>query len=160
MNGQSFGKRGEWYVVIQFLLFALLAFGPEATGALPYWSGVARTISRFLGAPLGIAGAGLLAAGIIYLGHNLTAVPHPKQSAKLVTTGAYALVRHPIYSGIILGALGWSLWKGSTLMVLYTAILLLFFDIKSRREERWLSDKFGEYAHYQQKIRKLIPFVY
>lgn len=160
MNGHSFGRRGEWYVVIQFLLFALLAFGPEATGTLPYWRGTLQTIGRLFGALLGIGGAGLLLAGIGYLGRNLTAVPHPKEDASLVTTGAYALVRHPIYSGIILGALGWSMWKGSTWMVIYTLILFVFFDVKSRREERWLSDKFGDYAAYQQRVRKLIPFVY
>lgn len=54
--------------------------------------------------------------------------PYPKEDSELVTNGAYGIVRHPIYTtGIILGALGWSLWKGSLLMLVYTAIPFCFF---------------------------------
>jgi protein-S-isoprenylcysteine O-methyltransferase Ste14 len=42
----------------------------------------------------------------------------------------------------------------------YAIILLVFFDIKSRREERWLSEKFSGYAAYQKRVRKLIPLLY
>ena len=46
------------------------------------------------------------------------------------------------------------------LTVLYAVLLLLFLDVKSRREERWLSAKFSSYADYRKRVRKLIPFVY
>ncbi|MCA9956672.1 MAG: hypothetical protein KC434_18210 [Anaerolineales bacterium] len=92
--------------------------------------------------------------------NNFTAVPRPKENAHMVEHGAYRVVRHPIYSGIILGALGLGLLRGGWLALLYGLILFLFFDIKSRREEIWLREKYSDYAEYQQRVRKLIPFVY
>ncbi|MEM7125931.1 MAG: isoprenylcysteine carboxylmethyltransferase family protein [Chloroflexota bacterium] len=154
------GERGEWYVILQFFLFALIAFGPESTEWLPSWEGRIRTVSQLFGLLFAGCGLLLLAAGTLHLGSNLTALPHPKDDAKLVTHGAYRFVRHPIYSGILLGALGWSLWKGSPLMLIYSGILLLFFDIKSRKEEQWLTNKFDQYEQYQSKVPKLLPFVY
>ncbi|RPI93163.1 MAG: isoprenylcysteine carboxylmethyltransferase family protein, partial [Chloroflexi bacterium] len=44
--------------------------------------------------------------------------------------------------------------------LIYAGLLFVFFDIKTRREERWLARKFPEYAGYQQRVRKLIPFIY
>jgi protein-S-isoprenylcysteine O-methyltransferase Ste14 len=44
--------------------------------------------------------------------------------------------------------------------LLLAAILFLFFDMKSRREEKWLSNKFENYPAYQQRVRKLVPFIY
>lgn len=104
---------------------------------------------------------GLLAgAGMFRLGANLTALPHPKDDAVMVETGPYRLVRHPIYSGGILAALGWGLWVHGWLTLGYSLLLFLFFDLKSRREERWLSDQFPGYAAYRQRVRKLVPFFY
>ncbi len=42
----------------------------------------------------------------------------------------------------------------------YVAALFVLLDVKSRREERWLVEKFPEYPAYQRRVRKLIPFVY
>lgn len=154
------GPRGEWYVVLQFGLFALVGLGPKALPGLPRWPVPWSTLGLAAGLLL-LAAGGLLALwGVYSLGRNLTAVPHPKEDATFVENGAYALVRHPIYSGIILGSLGWAMLNASTLTLLYAAILFIFFDIKTRREERWLDRKFSEYASYQQRSRKLIPFIY
>ncbi len=78
----------------------------------------------------------------------------------MVEHGAYRWVRHPIYSGLILGALGLALLRGGILSLLYALILFIFFDIKSRKEESWLREKYVDYADYQQRVRKLIPFIY
>jgi protein-S-isoprenylcysteine O-methyltransferase Ste14 len=154
------GERGEWFVVVQFLLFALVAFGPESAPGLPLWSGQMMRIGRPLGLLLGIFGALLIAAGLFNLGSNLTPYPRPKEDAFMVDRGAYAVVRHPIYSGLIIGALGWAMLKGSTLVLLYTVLLFLFFDVKSRKEEEWLAERYSNYGNYQDRVRKLIPFVY
>ena len=42
----------------------------------------------------------------------------------------------------------------------YAVVLVLFFDIKSRREEVWLMQHFSEYAEYRRHAKKLIPFIY
>lgn len=107
-----------------------------------------------------IAGIVLGVAGVVGLGRNLTALPHPKKDAALVESGAYSLVRHPIYAGLAFAALGWGLlWRSPATLAL-AAGLLVFFDIKSRREELWLAKAFPRYAQYQRRVRKLIPFVY
>ncbi len=152
--------RGEWYVVAQMVLFALIALGPGWFDVRPDLPDGVRTAAQVTGLFLGGAGLLLALAGLIGLGDNLSPLPHPKDDAHLVQTGAYGVVRHPIYSGLIVGAVGWALIHTSVMTLIYAAVLFIFFDIKSRREERWLAGKFPEYAGYQQRVRKLIPFIY
>ena len=151
------GRRGEWYVGLQLCLFALVVFGP--TGASKWPAPLAA-----LAGPAGIAlivGGGLIsAAAALQLGPNLTPLPHPKDSCELVDSGLYAWVRHPIYCGIILAAFGWALSVQGVLTLLWAALLVVFFDIKSRREEAWLAARFPAYADYRRRVRKLIPFIY
>ena len=154
------GVKGEWYVVIQFILFGLVAFAPPALPGWPAWIAPWVTIGRVAGLLLGAVGGLLAFAGVFNLGSNLTAVPHPKEDAHMVEHGAYRWVRHPIYSGLILGAFGLALLRGGWLSLLYALILFIFFDIKSRREEQWLRERYVDYATYQERVRKLIPFVY
>jgi protein-S-isoprenylcysteine O-methyltransferase Ste14 len=106
------------------------------------------------------AAAVLVMRGLIDLGRNLTAVPRPRADAQLVETGIFALVRHPLYGGLILGSLGWSLLLGSLLALPFVAALAIVLDAKSRREEAWLEDRFPEYADYRTRTRRMIPWVY
>ncbi len=153
--------RGEWYVVIQTVLFALVAFGPLSFDALrPDMMQGVRLAVAALGLVLGAAGLLLALAGLFGLGANLSVFPHPKEDATLVQSGAYSIVRHPIYSGLIVGAVGWALLTASVITLLYAALLFAFFDVKSRREERMLARKFSAYRAYQQRVHKLIPFIY
>ncbi len=156
----TLGRKGEGYVVIQFILFALIFFAPDRISFGENWASPWSQIGLVVGLIL-IGIGGLLAlAGVFNLGANLTAVPHPKENSQLVQTGVYGLVRHPIYSGIILGALGWGFLNNSVLALGLSLILFIFFDIKSRQEERWLSEKFSEYSDYQKRVNKLLPFIY
>ena len=50
--------------------------------------------------------------------------------------------------------------RALTTAAAWLAALAMFFDIKSRREEVWLAEHFPEYAAYQRRVRKLIPFIY
>lgn len=155
------GARGEWYVVAQVFLFALVVLGPRALPGWPTWSAPWSTIATWLGLVLMLAGAALAVGGIFRLGSNLTPLPYPKDCSTLVESGPYAIVRHPIYSGLIIGALGWALWVNGWLTIGYALLLFAFFDVKSRREEVWLIEKFGApYAEYRTRVHKLIPWVY
>jgi protein-S-isoprenylcysteine O-methyltransferase Ste14 len=154
------GKRGEWYVVIQAALFALIIFGPRALPGLPVWPPAWRWPATVSGAALLVAGAYLGFFGLFSLGRNLTPLPHPKDDAVLVESGAYRLARHPIYGGLILMAYGFALLIAGILTIGYATLLLVFFDIKSRREERWLNRKFPGYRAYSRRVRRLIPFIY
>ena len=153
-------SRGEWYVVLQMVLFALIAVGPESWSVRPDLSTPLRMTLMIVGFMLGAVGLMLALAGLFGLGNNLSILPHPKDNATLVQSGPYRLVRHPIYGGLIIGAVGWALLNSSVITLVYAVTLLVFFDIKARREERWLMRKFPEYAAYRARVHKLIPFVY
>ncbi len=154
------GKKGEWYVVIQFILFAVIVFGPRNPDGAPPWGGSVSVYGPWAGATLVVAGGLFSLWGMTALGRNLSPLPHPLDQAEFVKAGPYNFVRHPIYSGIILAAFGWSLFVQGTLTMIYAVVLFLFFDMKTRREERFLTKKFPEYSEYGRQVRKLIPFVY
>ena len=154
------GARGEWFVVAQVGFFALVAIGPRTMPGLPAWSGLAARIGTALGLALMLGGAALSVAGLLRLGPNLTPLPYPKDCAELVQAGAYSIVRHPIYSGLIFGSLGWALSVHGWLTLVWALALFAFFDVKSRLEERWLAEKFADYGEYRTRVKKLIPWLY
>jgi protein-S-isoprenylcysteine O-methyltransferase Ste14 len=102
----------------------------------------------------------LFIKGLIDLGKNLTPLPYPIEDGELVTTGIYQLVRHPLYSGVILGCLGMTIFWESVSHLILTIVLLIFLDIKARKEEVFLMEKYVNYSEYQQRVKKLIPGIY
>ena len=115
---------------------------------------------RIAGVALMIAGAGIALAGAMALGRNLTPFPKPADSAQLVRHGIYAVIRHPLYTSVIAVALGWALVWQSWPALLVAVTLIPFFSAKARREERWLREKFPQYAAYEQRVRRFIPGIY
>jgi protein-S-isoprenylcysteine O-methyltransferase Ste14 len=154
------GERGEWYVIVQLLLMLLVFAGPRTISGVPDWSLPFVRERQAIGAVLVAAGGALLVAALFRLGRALTPLPYPRDNAPLVQTGPFALVRHPMYSGGLILAVGIALMVSGWLTVLYVAVLFVLLDIKSRREEGWLAQKFPEYGEYQRRVRKLVPFVY
>ncbi len=155
------GERGEYWVLGQILLFIgfiLLPVYPVVS--LDQLSPLEKYMSWGLTGVFVLIAAFLLIRGGIELGANLTPFPHPKDDGKLVTTGVYGVVRHPIYSGVVFLAIAYSCWQSSLTHAIGTVILLLFFDIKARKEESWLKNKFSDYNSYQSKVKKLIPWLY
>jgi protein-S-isoprenylcysteine O-methyltransferase Ste14 len=148
------GKRGEGWFLLQLVFFALILFAPKVPPLdFPLWL---RVLGLAIIAIGGVFGTG----GVLALGRNLTPFPKPIEGGTLVTSGVYGWVRHPIYTGLILGTLGWSLWNANLLGVGLALLLFAFFDLKSRREERWLTEAYPNYPEYRRRVRKLIPFVY
>ena len=145
---------------MQGVLFIVILVAPWMAAARDFPLSASSGALRIAGAIVIAAGALIAVAGALSLGRNLTPLPHPIDSATLVEGGAYKLVRHPIYSGLCLAAIGWALWCNSVITLLCAAVLFLFFDIKSRREERWLMERFANYADYRRRVKKLIPFLY
>lgn len=107
-----------------------------------------------------VAGAGLALWGSAHLGRNLTPFPRPVVGGRLVTNGAYGFARHPLYSGVILLALGFALFTTSPLRLALAGGLAVFLDAKSRREERWLLEVYPEYAAYRRRVKKFLPGIY
>jgi len=153
----ALGPRGEGWFAGQLVIFALLAAGAEWGGA---WSGPPRALSVAAGVLLMGGGALLAFRGLVDLGRNLTPFPAPLSRGELIDCGAYALVRHPIYGGLIIGALGWGLALASPVAVAGAVLLAAFFDLKSRREEVWLAARYPDYSIYRARTRKMLPWVY
>lgn len=152
--------RGEWYVIGQSVLTLLVLLGPTfEPGSTD--RGMSLSGANIAGGLLCTVGLIFVLLGSMALGRNsLSAFPKPRDSANLIESGIYSVVRHPIYTGLSLCAFGWSLLHSSALSLIFTLALVAFFDIKARREERWLAVKFDGYAAYRRRVRKLIPFVY
>ena len=145
-------------MAVQFLLFSLIFFAPGKLGW--QWTPAASTAGHLLGGALILYGVIMLGSGLVNLGRNFQTLPTPKENASLVTNGAYRWVRHPIYSGIILGWIGWGTFRSAELTIILVIVLLVpFFAIKTGREERLLKEAFPEYSDYQKRVRKLIPFL-
>jgi len=115
---------------------------------------------------LGIA-ATLTAAGLLvtvwarqYLGTNWSATVTIKEGHELITRGPYALVRHPIYTGLLLAFAGSAMAVGEWRGVLAVALAFLALWRKLLLEERWMHQEFGEvYQAYCRRVPALIPFV-
>jgi protein-S-isoprenylcysteine O-methyltransferase Ste14 len=152
---RDFGRRGEAWVLIQVLLFALFLLTPLVG---PPWP--APTVFRVLGTSAVLAGIATLGSSVTSLGKSMTPFPRPLPTAQLVTSGPYRLVRHPIYFGLLLAALGISLLTTSPLRLALTLLLGVFFDRKATREETWLLERYPDYPAYQSKVRKLVPYLY
>lgn len=155
MTDESFTARGGFWVIGQsILMLSVLALGIAFRGQ---WAG---TMSGWAGPLLAFVGAWFGIAGVQALSTNRTAFPKPQAGSKLVQTGVYGLVRHPLYASVILLAAAWSLlWRSGPAGVATVALVILL-DAKARREERWLREMFADYAAYAQRVHRLIPWVY
>lgn len=154
----TLGAHGEGWVTGQVLLLA--AVGVAGVVDRPDWDGDALAVSTVVGLGLVVAGLVIGIVGVRDLGPSLTPVPRPKDGAALVQKGIYGWVRHPLYLGLVLGALGWALFSASLLGVAFTVALAVFLDLKARREEVWLRERYPLYAHYARRVRRFVPGVY
>lgn len=155
----SLGPRGEGWVAIQLGLLAAIAGAGPLSGSLGggAGSGPIGVAAAVAGVAMLLAGAALAVRGTIDLREALTPMPFPRAVAPLVEDGIYARVRHPIYGGLIVGAVGWAaLWWSSTALVLAGG-LAVFFLLKSTREEAWLVERFPGYPAYRRRTHRFLP---
>jgi protein-S-isoprenylcysteine O-methyltransferase Ste14 len=95
--------------------------------------------------------------GVRSLGPSLTPGIEPLPGAPLVTAGAYAHLRHPIYAGVVLLLAGYALaWSNWTLAMIVAVVALLYFEAKARAEERWLTERYPEYQRYMLQVRRRV----
>ncbi len=106
-----------------------------------------------------VAGLWLTVRAIVDLGDALTALPKPRRKATLVERGVYRRIRHPIYGGVILGCIGWSLATASFVSLGAAAATTLVLALKSVREEAWLVERFAEYRAYRARSRRFLPWL-
>lgn len=152
----SLGSRGQGWVVLQLACMA----GAAAMGWLA--PGPSNDAAMLLGQALIVAGGAVTASALLELrgAAALTALPYPRPEGRLVESGAYRIVRHPVYSGLILATVGWAAVRTSPLALIAAVALAIVFDLKRRREEAWLLTRHPGYRAYQRRTRALIPGLY
>jgi protein-S-isoprenylcysteine O-methyltransferase Ste14 len=97
----------------------------------------------------------------ITLGKNWSANIVLKEEHRLVTTGPYAYVRHPIYSGLILMVLGVILYVNTLILTVFFIVFFFGAYFKANKEEKILLTIFPiEYAEYKKKVKALIPLIF
>ena len=105
-------------------------------------------------------GIGLAIWARVFIGRNWSPRPAVKEHHELVTTGPYAYVRHPIYSGILLAALGTAL-AGTGFGIGVFVFGSIIFLSRIRTEEKIMLGLFpNEYPAYQARTKRLVPFVW
>ncbi|HEY9601967.1 MAG TPA: isoprenylcysteine carboxylmethyltransferase family protein [Allocoleopsis sp.] len=160
-EGWRSGERGEYWVLLQGVLlvgFVLVPAYRPMDGRID--SPTLLYLCWGLSAVLALVGVLFIVKGLVDLGGNLTPLPYPKSEGQLVRSGVYAIVRHPLYSGLICAALSWTVFQLSLSHLVATIVLFVFLDAKARKEEVWLTQKYPEYSDYQQQVKKLIPGLY
>jgi protein-S-isoprenylcysteine O-methyltransferase Ste14 len=118
-------------------------------------------------AMLGWGAAALVAMGVGFaiwarfnLGRNWSSSPAMKENHELVTSGPYALVRHPIYAGVMLALFGSAL-IGSMFSIGMFIVLSTVFALRLDAEERIMLELFpNAYPAYQKRTKRLVPFVW
>jgi protein-S-isoprenylcysteine O-methyltransferase Ste14 len=112
--------------------------------------------------------AGMMLAGLlftwwarIYLGRLWSSAITRKEDHRIVDTGPYALVRHPIYTGLILALLATAAAEARVTALIGTALIIFGLWLKARSEERFLMAELGgdAYASYCRRVPMLVPFL-
>lgn len=147
-------KGGLWVIAQNLLTTGVLVLGP-LTGRGDWPAGW-----RVIGSGLFLVGAVFGVTGVRDLGRNRTPYPQPTADHRLVESGVYRVVRHPLYSSLIFLSFGWSLAWSSGWTLALAALLTVVLEQKSRVEERWLRGKYPGYAGYARKVSRLIPWIY
>lgn len=119
-------------------------------GLWPFWLGASITV------------AGLLFAvwAREHLGRNWSRSVTIKQDHELITSGPYAVIRHPIYTGILAGFLGTAIALSQVRGFIGFVLIFVVLWAKLRIEEEWMSSQFGEtYAMYVKQTAALVPYI-
>ena len=139
-------------IVVVIVLVRLGAFRGHSHTSDPWRAGV--------GLVLFAIGLGFAIWARIHIGRNWGTPMSQKNEPELVTSGPYHLVRHPIYSGILVAGVGTAValsWRWLTPVV----IAAIYFFYSARVEERYLTEQFpDDYPAYKRSTQMLVPFIF
>ncbi len=137
------------FVAIQFISLGLIA----VTGPL-FPSNEYLLMIELLGLGLGIWAVYIMRIG------NFNIVPDPLARSKLVTSGPYRLIRHPMYLALLLTTLPLVIFDIDLFRIFIWLVLLINLLLKLNYEENLLVTELAGYDQYKRKSARLIPFVY
>ena len=147
-------RGGVWFALQSAFLLALLG-SPFIDRRRP------PPAARILGLSLVASGAGVAVAGYRELGVSHSPWTTPAgDDGRLVTTGIYGRLRHPIYAGWCLGSLGLEVLAGSRLGGGVVGALMVFYDLKSREEDKLLAARYPCAGDYRAAVKRFIPGIY
>jgi protein-S-isoprenylcysteine O-methyltransferase Ste14 len=139
-------------VVVLTLLIRLGVFRDYGLNADPWRAG--------LGLVLFVFGLGFAIWARVHIGRNWGTPMTQKEEPELVTSGPYHLVRHPIYSGILVASVGTAVAL-SWLWLIAVALAGTYFLYSATVEERYLTEQFPDtYPTYKHATKMLVPFVF
>ncbi len=141
--------KGNVLVVLQFALIAAILLMASDEVNVPW---------IYIGGVLFIApGIIILFFSIKQLGGSLTANPVPRESGRLIETGLYKYVRHPIYTGLLLATLGSCVQSMAVVKFFFWFLLLGLLIYKARFEEKLLAAKYSTYTDYMKRTGRFVP---
>ncbi len=154
------GSRVQQIVLVTLAFFLL--FDPQfQVGPLAWRFVPAAPLSWISGVALTVAGIVICFWARFFLGNNWSANVTVKQDHELVRSGPYAIVRHPIYCGLLLAMFGTAVHSGHCAGLLGVLMALFSWKWKSVQEEAFMQDQFGEhYTVYRRQVKALIPFIW
>ncbi len=146
------------YTLPLLVAFVLLAWPKAHRG----WLGIrfvpSGAVLEWIGAALTVAGLLLAVWARRNLGGNWSGVVTLKEGHELIGTGPYRRIRHPIYTGILLGFLGTAIAFGRVAGFAGFAIVWASFWIKARREEAFLVQEFGaQFEEHRERTGMFLP---
>lgn len=144
-------RKDYGYVLIQLLLFAGF-FADIRVVKIDFIQPV-----QTFGKALFVFGILIVVGAILQLNRSLSPFPTPKDGGKLVHNGLYHYFRHPIYSGISWGALGFSFATDSGSRLILSICLFVLFTFKSNYEEERLLQTYPEYRQLMNRTWKFFP---
>ncbi|MGC8659045.1 MAG: methyltransferase [Desulfomonilaceae bacterium] len=153
-RGRDYKLISVGYVIAEFLMLILAPIESHIVGRhVP-------SLQKWVGAILGIGG--FLAALMAYreLGRNFRVFAAPRRSGRLITTGIYSKVRHPMYTAVIFAFLGYILYWGSLWGFPLWLIMTTLYVVKTWKEEEVLKERYPAYPDYERNSWRFFPYVF
>jgi len=146
--------------VVPLAIAAWLLISPRLPKVLAYHWLVATSAWQLVGSVAVLSGIAIAVWARRVLGRNWSGSVTVKQEHELIVAGPYRIVRHPIYTGLLLALAGTALARGNVAGVLAFVIATAALWRKLRLEEQWMRETFGAgYANYAAVVPALVPFV-
>jgi protein-S-isoprenylcysteine O-methyltransferase Ste14 len=113
-----------------------------------------------IGLSISIIGAIIACTSRFMLGKNWSLSVQKKEDHQLVQNGIYKIVRHPIYTGLLLLFIGNAIIVGDYRAIIAVIIVFVSFWLKLKKEEKLLTETFGnQYTEYKKRTKALIPYL-
>ena len=162
-------RNGSWWkgalfrlilIAIAFLLLRTPQFEPFLINIENYENGSSRIVLSSIGVFFCASGIALAIWARVYIGRNWGMPMSRREDPELVTTGPYAFVRHPIYTGMLLALLGSAL-VNSILWLVPFVLVCAYFVYSAKTEEKQMLQQFPKaYPEYRKQVKALIPFIW